>query len=503
MNKWLVVLFVFLFSVSLRLWNLNGMGRTWDEAAYVEWGHAFIVMIKNKDFTNPFWHEDSSSGFPPLSKYLYGAASTLDVNSIDSNGKITFNYDYTHARLVSVLFSSLAVVLIVLMGWECVSPFVGVTAGTILSMLPFFLGLSQTATLESLIVFFFTATVFSLINLLKSFSKKKIIITGVLFGLTMSVKYSNILLVPLIICIYLIWYFQVRKRRRFYLSVVMPVFGILLIGFLTFFILWPMPWFHLKEVLLYNQELRNYPFSVPEVFFGKLMLIPKIYFFVYFAITTPLLILTLFLVGLKSMDRKRTWILTSIIIWFMLPFLQSFYNYKQHGIRHIIEIYAPLSIVAGIGLEYFALKMRSVKYIKPILLLLLVSYLFLILFRISPYYLDYFNEVVGGTKNVYEKRIFQLGWWGEGVREAAYYVGKYAKPGSTVGIALSPPHVMPPLPKLSIKAYSSKEKYDYVIVNYYNILREGFNDGVIKEMYKPIYLVKADKAILVTVYKSK
>ena len=82
-----------------------------------------------------------------------------------------------------------------------------------------------------------------------------------------------------------------------------------------------------------------------------------------------------------------------------------------------------------------------------------------------------------------------------------YYLDKNAKLDSKVGIALSPSHVMPNLTKFDIKKYNASEKYDYIIVNYYNILREGFDDSNIREKYNPVYFVNADGAILVTVYK--
>lgn len=501
--KWVFVFLLFTLAFSLRVWNLNKMGRTWDEPYYVESAYTFIDLARKGDFTNPSWYRNESSGFPPLSRYLYGIAGALDVHGLDSMGKPLFNYDYTHSRLVSVLFSSLTVVLVVLMGWKYISPFVGITSGTILSMLPFFLGFSQIATLESLIIFFFTATIFSFINLLVSFSKKNIFLTGILLGLSMAVKYTNFLLIPLIICIYIIWYFKGKKYRKFNLNNIKPIVAIIVIGFTTFFVLWPMPWFHLQDVFLFNKNLRYSPYSVPEVFFGKLILVPKIYYFLYFLITTPLLILILFLIGLKRLDHKRNWFFLSIAVWFIFPFVQSLYNYKQHGLRYIIEVYAPLSIIAAVGLEYTSSKIHKVKHIKAILLFALIIYLFLILFRITPYYLDYFNELVGGPKNVYEKRMFQLGWWGQGIREAAYYVEKNSTPGSTIGIAISPSHVMPPLPKLNVKTYNTKENYDYVIVNYYNILREGFDDRLIKKNYKRIYSVMADGASIVDIYKTR
>lgn len=499
MSKWLIISLILLFSISLRLWNFNQMGKTWDEDAYVEWGYNFVNLIIKGDFQNPYWYKVSAS--PPLSSYLFGIPARFDIVGFDYNGNPIFNYDYSHVRLVSVLFSSLTVVLVVLFGWKYISFFVGILAGIILSMLPLFVGYSQLATLESLIIFFFTAVIFSFFNFLRKPSRINILLTGLLLGLALSVKYTNFLLVPLLILIYLIRLFN--SNRRIELLYFKPLFFILIIGFVTFFVLWPMPWFHLREVIAFNASIRNSPYSVPEVFFGRLMHVPKLYYFIYFLITTPFLILSLFLIGLKKISNEKKWILYSIVVWFLFPFVQSLYNFRQHGIRYIIEIYAPLALITAVGFDYIAGKITRKILFKSILFIPVVIYLFLILIKISPYYLEYFNIVVGGTKNVYEKKLFQMGWWGQGIREAAYYVATNAKKGSTVGIALSPATVMPKLESHKVSVYEANKEYDYVIVNYYNIIREGFDDSQIRKKYTPVHHVLADGASLVTVYKHK
>lgn len=499
--KFFIILFIFIFAIALRLWNLDKMGRTWDEPFYVESGYKFIDLAKKGDLFDPAWYKDESSNSPPLALYLIGLGSNLDVNRFDAFGNPIFNYDYTYSRLISVIFYSLTVVLVVIIGGRYISFFAGIVAGTILSMMPLSVGYSQLAVMESFVTFFFTATFFSFLNFLSNFSKKNIILTGILLGMALNVKYTNFLLIPLMLLTIFIWIFRNNKDKKNTKSYIKGILAIFTISLVTAFVIWPMPWFHLREVFIHNLGLRSSLYSVPEVFFGKLMLTPKIYYFVYFLITTPLLVLTFFIIGLKTIDFKRKWFLISIIIWFIFPFVQSFYNFRQHGIRYIIEIYAPLSLIAAIGFESIINSFTKRTLIKFICVIILAFYLLFILIKTTPYYLDYFNELVGGPRNIYNKKLFQMGWWGQGIKEAYYYLDKNAKLDSKVGIALSPSHVIPSLTKFDIKKYNASEKYDYIIVNYYNILREGFDDSNIRKKYKPVYFVTADGAILVTVYK--
>ena len=496
------VVLVFVFAIFLRIWNLNQMGRTWDELFYVNQGHGLIDIISKGDFANSLWYTDPDP--PAFAKYLYGIASHLDVNKIIPCENELCSYDFTASRLVSVLFSSLTILLVVLIGWEYVSFFVGVLAGVILSTLPIFLGLSQLVTIESILIFFFTSCVYSFLHLLKTFSIKNTVICGILLGLAIGTKYTNIILVPLFMWIYFIWtkYKASKDHKKLFnnkLLLLVPI------SIITFFVIWPIPWFHLPQVWekIYSvrfSEVTSHP--SPEVFFGRLMPVPIPYYFVYLLITTPFLIFLLFLGGLKKISDDKKWILYVFVAWFLLPFVQSFINMKQHGIRYIIEIYVPLSIISAIGFNYFIEKFK-VKKLKLVFLSFLVLYMLAILKNISPYYLDYFNIVVGGAKGVYQSRFFQLGWWGQGIREAGLYISNNARKGSKIGLAISPATVMPQLKNFDIKQYREDDVYDYIVVNHYNILREGFDDSKIKKAYNAIYIVWADGAKLVIVYKKK
>lgn len=496
--KLLLVLVIFIFAAFLRLWNIDKMGRTWDEDSQVELGYKFIKLIENRDFSNNLWQYPYH---PPLTKYLYGWAAQYDVTGY-KDGKPIFNYDWTNARLTSVLFSSLTAVLIVLIGWSYLSLFIGTISSIIFSMLPFMLGLSQLATIESILIFFFTASVYSFLNFLRKMTLGNAILTGILVGLALETKYTNILLIPLFLWIYVLWYFYKNKKKNFFN---VKILIIPIAAFLTFFVLWPMPWFHLKEIFEANYKMRiaDASHSIPEVFFGRLMFVPKLYYAIEFLITTPFIILVLFAIGLKNISNKKTWIMYTLVIWFVFPFIQSFYNFRQHGIRYIIEIYVPLSLIAGIGFNYLLEKFTKKILIKFIFFIPVFIYMLVVLFRITPYYLNYFNIVVGGAKNVYEKKLFQLGWWGEGGREAALYLKISAPKESTIGVAHEPFASIPKINNLKIEPYKENKKYDYVIVGFFHIIRHGFDDSKIRKDYVPVYSVVADGAHIMKVYKKK
>lgn len=162
---------------------------------------------------------------------------------------------------------------------------------------------------------------------------------------------------------------------------------------------------HFMYVWNYTHAFRfGTTLSIPEVFFGKLHLVSAWYYVFMFFITTPLLILLLFFTGLKDIFTKKEWVLFAIAVWFFIPFIQSFYHFRQHGVRYIIEIYAPLSIIAAVGFQYITRRYIEDYKKRALLFVPVVLYLFVILLRLTPYHIDYFNIFVGGPRGVYENR---------------------------------------------------------------------------------------------------
>lgn len=517
--KLLITLAIFIFSVLLRLWNLNQMGRTWDEFPILEKGYNFIELAKKGDFVNPYWW--TNPDHPPLSNYFYGLAGFLDFQKFDKNlvpmykgpsGSPVYNYDLTYSHLISALFASLTAVLIFLIGLRYFSFFIGLSASIFFSMLPFFLGLSQLVTHESLILFFFTASVYSFLRLLEQYSLKLVILTGILTGLALEVKQSNILLFPLFILLLINFLFFQKKaslpagRKKLNRKLLLATFiYIPIISILIFLAFWPMPFFHLKETLSFTKDLWFPPGGgdIQELFLGKFKITPRYYYLVYFFVTTPVLVLFFFFAGIKNIFSKKNWLFYSLLLWFCFPFIQSFYSHRENGLRYIIEIYAPLSIIAGIGFDYIISKFKYKLNIKLILLFLVFGYLFITLYQISPFYLDYFNELAGGTKNVYEKKLFQMGWWGEGLKQQANYLEKNAPKGSTIGLRINPTHTIKLVNGLNYSLFKENGQYDFVIDNYYAVIRQGFNEGVLNKNYNLVYEESKDGAIFAKIYKKK
>jgi len=191
---------------------------------------------------------------------------------------------------------------------------------------------------------------------------------------------------------------------------------------------------------------------IREMFLGKIGQLPNHYFLLYFLATTPLLILILLVSFFHKLVRERTFYLFTLGLWLVVPFLWSFAGIKVDGIRYIYSVYPPLSLVAAIGFfhigDALSLTRYLTRYRKAALYLfssLAVGYLVANCLIIHPYYLDYYNEIVGGPKNVYKRRWFEIGWWAEGIHEAMKYVIKKAGPDTWVLYKVRPSPTIQPL----------------------------------------------------------
>ena len=159
-------------------------------------------------------------------------------------------------------------------------------------------------------------------------------------------------------------------------------------------------------------------------------------------------ILVLFGLFVYKAVKNRNFYLSAIALWFAVPFLYSFSSWKQDGIRYIYQIYPPLSLISAVGLFSFIDAVPWKRYKRLISYSLpsaVVFYLLITCLIIHPYYLDYYNEVVGGPRNVHKRKWFEIGWWGEGIKEAVDYINKSAKPNSWVQFKIVPDHEKPPL----------------------------------------------------------
>lgn len=504
MKNLIICLLIFAIAFYVKAWNLGMQGRWSDEQAIVEKGYRLVSLIINKDFDNKFWYIGGAD-HPPFAYYLFGIVSNLDYKNYDpktppSNdikviGSPVYDYDFKYSRLFIVILSSFTSVMIYLIGRSYFSKFVGITSAIILTLLPHSLGFSQFVNLEIPILFFFTLCFWSSLIYLKTEKKLFLYITAVLSGINILIKESNILILPLIFSLLSINFIYNKKLN------INHIIQYVIILFITLFILWPMPWLHIGAYLQHLRSLWLGSGLVPELIFSKLMGARFFYYFMALGITTPLIIVILSIFSFTKLIKKNNFNSSAILLWFIIPLFMSFFHHRQHMIRYIIEIYAPLSIIAALGYEFIIKKIFKKNLFLQIMPL--VIYLIISLVLVYPYYLNYYNELVGGTFSVNKNKLFFLGWYGEGLKNPGIYLEKNAKDNMKIGVILNLEPGLYKSNKLRYEKYNPQKMYDYLILNKFMILRLNFDKNTLKKNYKLVYIEKMLSGEIAYVYKRK
>jgi 4-amino-4-deoxy-L-arabinose transferase-like glycosyltransferase len=476
------------------------VGRASDEAYYVNQGYTIDKLFAAKNFTSSYWY--TAPDPPIVSKYIYGIGAQFDFMATKGNTNV-FHFNFPLTRAISLLFAELSVLLVIFIGWRYFSFLTGSIAGITLATLPYFLGLAQLVSMESLLLFFFTAAVFSYLYYFEKPTYKKLLLSGIVTGICFFLKYTNIMLIPLFCCLYFV-FVSFKFQKGIIITFLKRLLLLCSTAVITCIIIWPEAFLHLPFIFNFEKDLRFTIFSAPpELFFGTFKKNPFEYYLVYFFITTPIIYLFLFFVGVKKVLKKKNPLFTALVIWFLLPFAQSFYPFRQQGIRYIIQIYGPFSLLVAIGFGYMV-KNFTKKITTQLFLFMPILFINLsLLFRIGPYYLDYFNLFIGGTKHVYEKHLFFQGWWGNGQKEAALYIEKHAKKDATVGLVLNPTNTWKFSDNIAYSTYDHTKTYDYVVVNHYAVVRNFFDTKPLQKRYKLVFSSLADGARLVDVYQKK
>ena len=170
-----------------------------------------------------------------------------------------------------------------------------------------------------------------------------------------------------------------------------------------------------------------------------------------------------------------------------------------------MPIFPPLCVLAARGGTGIISSLRSKikRRICLLAVLILMIWQTLIVYSAHPYYLLYFNELAGGTTG--GTRYFTVGW-GEGLREAAYYVESHTSPNDKIVSWYS--HIVSfycqrkvlPFPKSLEEIRSNNVKYAIV---YLNQLQRYPNNPVIRYLsnLQPEKIIYLRGAPLVWIYK--
>ena len=470
---------IFLFALIVHLIGLNLIGRTWDEQYKVDFGVQGIDRIIAADYSLQGWSEGTEH--PMVGKYIYGFFAQMQMTYIRGltdiaplspeevsnikNGNYVITaiydkmyavpYDFTTARVGSALFNAFAVLFTVILAFYLIKNiWWSVLSGVLLLLTERFVFLGQLVTFESLSIFLFCLIVFYFNKLLKNpTNSKQYILVGMLSGLFFWTRYNNIIVFPFLVgWVGLHYFFTKDKKIVTFKLLIIPT-----VAFLLGIIIWPYLWYNFPQSLFDSLHFHQKRLELSNI----------LYYWNYVLVTTPIPLLFGAAIGIGwGIYKRKYWHM--IFLWWILCTLlvYSVFVIPIGGTRLVSIIYPVLSIFAAYG--YFKmLRKKFVLLLIPILLWLVIDEV-----RIYPYYLDYYNQFVGGVSGARQKG-YDFSWWGEGQREVGLWVNENVSNGESVGLIVDPKYVFPAIrPGIVKKDYvDATTDADYVAISYYDEIR--------------------------------
>ena len=300
---------------------------------------------------------------------------------------------------------------------------------------------------------FMFLSILAFLDYLQSGKRLSLAVSGVAAGLSFITITPAFNLIPAVIVLILLnlkrkgaslgqW--SIRDWGRHLLG---PLVGWGLISLLTITLVWPSMWVKPVETLL---DIARYTLNAAEGSDGGAQFVDAyealddegsryLYFYplTYLWRSTPvvwvgLLLAAAVLIRPRSahnlsaeVRRNLVWLLVYIAVYALMMSLGS----KKFD-RYFLPAYLPLDIVAAAGwyalANWLAARFVVVKryYLQYVLLAGLVLFQIIGTMRTAPFYLTYYNPLLGGIRKA--PGVMSVGW-GEGLNEAALYLRQ--KPG--------------------------------------------------------------------------
>lgn len=496
-------LFLLLFAAALglRLYDLSEAGRTWDEDVYWTAGRNFMQNLLDLDFRWESWAWNNEH--PAFAKWIYGPATLLSDR-------------FDQARAVSALLGALTCALLFLVGRDLLGRRPGLVAALLAIGMPHLVAHHKIIGLETPTALFYMLTLWFFSRSLHrprpdglpsspeaaapppEANDPHHLLSALCAGLLVGTRVSNLSVFVVLAALYLVTYRRpILSQGRLPMPVTLGLFP-LIVG-LTFFIIWPYLWENPMKHL--GQMLSHWdPDKYLEWFLGEKRPPAAYYFPLYFAVTTPaaaLVGLALFIPrALLRRDRAHL----TLALWFLGPFIVMASPLARDGVRYLYPAIpaACLMIAAGLeglgeGAAALLRRPRLRTWLPAPLGTGLAIYLIFSGFTVHPYYLDYYNELVGGPARVAETHRFEIGWWGEGIKEACDTISRMAPKGAKVHAYVHPLHVVDLRPDL--QRTESFADADFVMWN------DLFNSRPELPDHQIVHVVRAAGAPLVWVFK--
>ncbi len=394
---------------------------------------------------------DSICYYPPLfSMLLYRIAPYGDNQPVVMNGGAWYGPSgntqsiYLHRHQVTFAFFAFSVFIFFLIGKKIFKDWkIGLLGALFLIISPRIFGQSFFNPKD---IPFLSAYVIAIYTLLL-FLEKKNALTAILHGMAIAVacciRTPGLILIPITFFFYLFDLFLSKEKWKSYLKAGLFLSISLLIA--AALVYWFTPVLYTDPIAEYIKAftiMKQFPWNNYQLFMGQNIMgtPPWYYSLVWFAISSPIFYLLLFLLGavlsivqtIRSRTRAQFRSMRDIYLvgaCGVLPMIavilmkSTLYN----GDRQMYFVYPPLLLVSLYGFKYLIDKIRQ-KTLRwqlwtAIILVAGLAYPVYFMARYHPYEYVYFNFLAGPSMSAIKEN-YELDGWGLSVRDGLEYILK-------------------------------------------------------------------------------
>jgi len=208
-NRKLILLFLFVLSLIIRLYNYTKQPVEPDEfIAYSE--YAFSLLANGWEWTY-YWMLINPPLFPSM--------LALMTYFIGDGGLSTL-------RLLPIIFGSLSVCMIYLLGEMLYNKKVGLFSALILTFYSYHIYYSRAVMLEAPVIFFMITSTYFFYKCYIEFNKKNIILSGIFLGLALITKY-------IVLFLYVAYFLSVIWTREKKVNMLKAMFGVFFVSIIV------------------------------------------------------------------------------------------------------------------------------------------------------------------------------------------------------------------------------------------------------------------------------
>lgn len=256
------------------------------------------------------------------------------------------------------------------------------------------------------------------------FAIGRVLLVGIPLGLAAAGRTLGYSLLPIyVIYSLLINFREYRQTPKKLLLLVIEVGATAVVGIIIHGLQMPFvasdPVYHLPRLF---QLAREYPWAGEMLYLGQMIQstqLPWHYLLVWIGVTTPVVILGLWLFS-HTLYRNKVMLLLLLSWWSELLLYYMIWPTIYDGLRHYLFLVVVMSVMAAIACIDVVSRLKSQSRRLVGLALLMVFLVLPTVFQytqLHPYEYVYFNELVGFLPGAYGR--FETDYWGKSYRESA------------------------------------------------------------------------------------